>query len=265
MSIDYLSSSFCEFRAARIADVAEIDEAEAFSIVEGMENSDVDSLEFPNVRTLLPRPARILSTSPGSFDFPALEVLPVKSAWALARHRGSYLAFPKLAHLGDELADAFGSHDRGLLLDGVKTLNPSEAENLSRHSGQVGLRGLESLSVSVAERLAEHRGTLLQLGVTFLDDDSAEAIAEYTGELHLLKLKHVSARAAAAFVNRQHRSTDGAERRKPDALFWHHLKWRRAGRLACGKVEADNPEIMAALRNCEVIDLVGDGSDEACP
>jgi hypothetical protein len=260
MSIDYLSGCFCEFHGARIADVAEIDEAEAFSIVEGMENSDVDSLEFPNVRTLLPRPARVLSTSTGSFDFPALEELPVKSAWALARHRGSYLAFPKLAHLGDEIAEAFGVHDSGLMLDGVKELSPSEAERLSMHSGKLGLRGLESLPARVAEHLAEHRGTLLQLGVTCLDDDAAEAIAKYPGELHLLNLKHISARAAAAFVTRQHRSTDGAERGKPDAIFWHHLKWKRAGRLACGEAEADNPETMATLRNCEMIDVVGDGS-----
>jgi|LakMenEpi03Aug12_release.lakeMendotaPanAssembly.Ray.scaffolds.fasta_scaffold5932632_1 hypothetical protein len=47
MSIDYLSGCFCEFRAARIANVAEIDEVEAFAIVEEMEKSDVDSLGFP--------------------------------------------------------------------------------------------------------------------------------------------------------------------------------------------------------------------------
>jgi hypothetical protein len=85
MSIDYLSGCFCEFRAARIANVAEIDELEAFAIVEEMEKSDVDSLEFPNAWPLLPRPALVLSTSWVSFDFPAPEDLPVKSAWALAR------------------------------------------------------------------------------------------------------------------------------------------------------------------------------------
>jgi hypothetical protein len=245
----------CAGTAERVDVSASIDIEKAFWIVEQMPLLDVASLEFPNVRGLEPRVARVLSTGCGSFVFSGLEQLSAEAVEALARRRGGplacdYLAFPKLAWLGEEVAIAFGMHQCDLLLDGVTSLTPAEAAGLAQHSGKLGLPNLATLSHAVAECLAAHRGPLLQLGVRTLDDDAAEAIAKYRGELHLLNLEHMSVRAAEAFVARQSRLPKALEELMEHAAVMRRIEWRKAGRLAVGSLKHGEPAAIAALQDC---------------
>ena len=145
--------------------------------------------------------AEQIARSQSSLYLRGITALDIKSAAALARHRGETLALDGLTTLPNELATALTRHrGEGLSLGGLSRLEPGTAAILAEYRGRLALNGVSSLTPAVATELADHRGKSLSLaGIRQLAPETASVLAGYGGDLYLEGLTELTGELSRAF------------------------------------------------------------------
>ncbi|MFM2197548.1 MAG: hypothetical protein RLZZ505_980 [Verrucomicrobiota bacterium] len=114
------------------------------------------------------------------------------------------LELDSLASISKEVAKSLGSY-KGLYyigLNGLKTISPQVAKELSRSSGSLYLNGIKELSPTAAYHLAKHKSSLYLYGLTKISHKVAICLAKHQGviidALHiggLVRLSKITAEA----------------------------------------------------------------------
>jgi len=162
-------------------------------------------LSLPDVVTLRPAAAKVLSATASQVDLSGLKDLPLDVATALGGGRPDlYLGLDGLAELSPEAAAALRRQKQLTLhLRGLERLPAAVARRLVGMPNDMYLCSVESIDVETAAILAKHANGLYLTSLERLDADVLRALAAHRGHLTIAAREPLSAAAAEAVCKRR--------------------------------------------------------------